>query len=245
MTVLNVENLTKSFGGLTAVDEVTFCVEENEIVGLIGPNGAGKSTTFNLIMGKLEPDTGTIAYHGERIDDLPPHERVRRGLGRTYQTPKQFQEFTVRENIRACMLPNSISVGTQLEAFGKRADKILGRVGMADRAGARPDELTPGELRRLEIAKALATDPEILLLDEVFAGITKDEAEDLAGLIRTLQSEGLTFLVVDHVMDVLMPLVDRTVVLNFGEKIAEGTAEEVVGNETVRQVYLGESSGVV
>jgi len=245
VTELNVENLTKSFGGLTAVDEVTFCVEANEIVGLIGPNGAGKSTTFNLIMGKLEPDTGTIEYHGERIDDLPPHERVRRGLGRTYQTPKQFQEFTVRENIRACMLPNSISVGTQLEAFGKRADEILKRVGMTDRAGVHPDKLTPGELRRLEIAKALATDPEVLLLDEVFAGITKDEAEDLAGLIRTLQSEGLTFLVVDHVMDVLMPLVDRTVVLNFGKKIAEGTAEEVAGNETVRQVYLGESSGVV
>lgn len=244
MTVLNVENLTRSFGGLTAVDGVAFCVEENEIVGLIGPNGAGKSTTFNLIMGTLEPDEGTIEYRGEPIEDLAPHERVQRGLGRTYQTPKQFDEFTVRENVRCCMLPNSISVSTQLDGYNDRADEIIDRVALEDQADVLPAKLTPGELRRLEIAKALATDPDLLLLDEVFAGITKDEAEDLAGLIRTLQSEGFSFLIVDHVMDVLMPLVDRTVVLNFGEKIAEGTADEVITDETVRKVYLGESSGV-
>lgn len=245
MSALDIESVTKNFGGLTAVDQVSFTVDEGEIFGLIGPNGAGKTTMFNLIMGTLTPNRGQIRYQGRRIEGEPTHERVRRGLGRTYQTPKPFREFTIRENIIACMLPNTIAIGRRIDSFTNRAIEIEKRVGLEARSDERPDKLTPSELRRLEIAKALATDPDILLLDEVFAGITKDEAQGLATLIQTLQREGLTFLVVDHVMDILMPLVDRAVVLNFGQKIAEGTAEEVVNDETVREVYLGEASEVV
>lgn len=244
MAILRVTGLTKRFGGLTAVDDVSFSVEEGEIFGLIGPNGAGKSTTFNLIMGALPLDDGRIEHRGERIETMPTHERVRRGIGRTYQTPKQFGEFTVEENIHACLLPNKVNLGTQHDGITTRATEIVERVDLTQRATDYPDKLTPGELRRLEIAKALAGDPDILLLDEVFAGITKNEARDLATLIRTLRDEGLTFLIVDHVMDVLMPLVDRSVVLNFGRKIAEGTSEDVVSNETVQEIYLGSSAGV-
>jgi branched-chain amino acid transport system ATP-binding protein len=245
VTVLEVSNLTKRFGGLTAVDDVSFSIDEGELVGLIGPNGAGKSTTFNLVMGFLEPTEGTIEYRGERIDGLDPYERVQAGLGRTFQTPKQFEEYTVWENVEACMLTNDLSFGTQRdESTDEAVDRILRRTGLTDRAGIYPDKLTPGELRRLEIAKALATDPDVLLCDEVFAGITNEEARDLADLIETLREEGLTLLLVDHVMDILMPLVDRTIVLNFGQKIAEGTTEEIVADETVQEVYLGESAGV-
>jgi branched-chain amino acid transport system ATP-binding protein len=246
MTVLDVSDLTKRFGGLTAVDDVSFDINEGEIVGLIGPNGAGKSTTFNLVMGNLKPSEGTIEYRGDRIDDMPTHERVQAGLGRTYQTPKQFDEFTVWENIEACMLSDDISFGNQADdATDADVDRILERTGLSDRADIYPDKLTPGELRRLEIAKALATDPDVLLCDEVFAGITKEEASELADLILTLSDEGLTLLLVDHVMDILMPLVDRTIVLNFGQKIAEGTTDEILSNDEVQEVYLGESSGVV
>lgn len=246
MTVLTVSNLTKRFGGLTAVDDVSFSVEEGEIVGLIGPNGAGKSTTFNLVMGMLEPSEGAIEYRGERIDEMPTHKRVQAGLGRTYQTPKQFNEFTVWENIEACMLSDALSFGHQGdESTDEAVDQILERTGLSDRAEIYPDKLTPGELRRLEIAKALATDPDVLLCDEVFAGVTNEEASELAALLENLRDEGLTLLLVDHVMDILMPLVDRTIVLHFGQKIAEGTTDEVLSNDTVQEVYLGESSGVV
>jgi branched-chain amino acid transport system ATP-binding protein len=246
VTVLAVSNLTKRFGGLTAVDDVSFSIEEGEIVGLIGPNGAGKSTTFNLVMGMLEPSEGIIEYRGDRIDEMPTYERVQAGLGRTYQTPKQFDEFTVWENIEACMLSNDLSFGRQGdESTDAAVDRILERTGLTDRADIYPDKLTPGELRRLEIAKALATDPDVLLCDEVFAGITNEEAAELAELIENLRDEGLTLLLVDHVMDILMPLVDRTIVLHFGQKIAEGTTDEILANDTVQEVYLGESSGVV
>jgi branched-chain amino acid transport system ATP-binding protein len=246
VTVLTVSNLTKRFGGLTAVDDVSFSVEEGEIVGLIGPNGAGKSTTFNLVMGMLEPSEGAIEYRGERIDEMPTHKRVQAGLGRTYQTPKQFNEFTVWENIEACMLSDALSFGHQGdESTDEAVDQILERTGLSDRAEIYPDKLTPGELRRLEIAKALATDPDVLLCDEVFAGVTNEEASELAALLENLRDEGLTLLLVDHVMDILMPLVDRTIVLHFGQKIAEGTTDEVLSNDTVQEVYLGESSGVV
>jgi branched-chain amino acid transport system ATP-binding protein len=176
MDLLRVEDLKKRFGGLTAVDSISFTVEDGEIVGLIGPNGAGKSTTFNLVMGALPADEGTIEYDGERIDELSTDARVRRGLGRTYQTPKQFQEFSVRENVRACMLPNRFRGTGGDKSYADRAEEVLERVALADRATASPGKLTPGELRRLEIGKALATDPELLLLDEVFAGITTAEA---------------------------------------------------------------------
>ncbi len=244
MSLLSVSNLTKRFGGLTAVDNVSFSVSDGEIIGLIGPNGAGKSTTFNLIMGDLEPTDGVITYSGEEIQHVPTHERVREGLGRTYQSPRHFEEFTVRENIASCTLSNDLLLDTTTESGDTSVEEILRRTGLSDQAAVYPSKLTPAELRRLEIAKALATDPDVLLCDEVFAGITTEEARELADLIETLRDEGLTLLLIDHVMEVLMPLVDRAIVLNFGQKIAEGDSDEVVANDTVREVYLGESSGV-
>jgi len=245
MSLLSVSNLTKQFGGLTAVDDISFSVSEGEIIGLIGPNGAGKSTTFNLIMGNLEPTAGTITYCGDEIQHVPTHERVRAGLGRTYQSPKQFEEFTVRENVASCTLSNDLLPTSARESDDTSVERILRRTGLTGQASAYPDKLTPAELRRLEIAKALATDPDILLCDEVFAGITTEEAQELADLVVSLRDEGLTLLLIDHVMEVLLPLVDRAIVLNFGQKIAEGNADEVVADDTVREVYLGESSGVV
>ena len=243
--MLSLEGVTKRFGGLTAVDSLSFHVDEGEIVGLIGPNGAGKSTTFNLIVGSLTPDEGSIHYRGERIDGLPTYERINRGLARTYQTPRPFSELPVRENIRAATLPNSLKTIRTRGENSERVAEVAAYVGLEDDLETLPGELTPGELRRLEIARALAREPDLLLLDEVFAGVTHEEASGLADIIEELRSEsGYTFLVVDHVMDVLMPLVDRVVAMS-GEKIAEGDPESIVRDEEVRRVYLGEQPAEV
>lgn len=240
--LLEVQNLTKTFGGLVAVDGLSFDIDRNEIMGLIGPNGAGKTTVFNLIMGVLKQDKGDIYYNGERISDLRTFQRVNLGLARTYQTPNPFSELSVANNIRACMLPNSLGVMRTKHSHQERIEDIAERVGLTTQLSRYPDELTPGDLRRLEIAKALAQDPEFLLLDEVFAGVTHEEASSLAGLIETLRDdEGYTFLVVDHVMRILMPLVDSVVVMNYGSKLAEGDPDTVAANETVREIYFGQS----
>lgn len=246
MPLLKVENIRKSFGGLTAVEDVSFELDEGEILGIIGPNGAGKTTLFDVITGALDHDAGQIKFDGEDIGVLPTYERVNRGIGRTYQTPKQFSEMTVVENVRACMLPNSLSVAQSSGQHREEAHVILKQVELNEHADASPRELTPGEARRLEIAKALAKRPRLLLLDEVFAGITREEAGDLAALVQTLRDdEGYSFLVIDHVMAVLMSLVDEALVLNFGEKITQGPPEAVVDDSVVKDVYLGESGGVV
>lgn len=243
--MLRLEGITKRFGGLTAVDSLSFHVDEGEIVGLIGPNGAGKSTTFNIVVGSLSPDQGRIFYEDERIDGLPTYQRINKGLARTYQTPRPFGELPVRENIRAATLPNSL--GT-VRSRGQNSDRVAAvaeRVGLEDDLDRFPGELTPGELRRLEIARALSRDPDMLLLDEVFAGVTHDEASGLARIIEELRSEsGYTFLVVDHVMDVLMPLVDRVIAMS-SEKIAEGEPESIVRDDEVRRVYLGDQAAEV
>lgn len=243
MALLELEAVTKQFGGLVAVDAFDMELYEGEILGLIGPNGAGKTTVFNLIMGVLRQDEGAIAFRGESITHRPTFERVEKGLARTYQTPRPFSRMSVLDNVRSSMLPNRLSVLTSRNRFQSEARAILDLVDLDERSEAAPDQLTPGELRRLEIAKALAQDPTTILLDEVFAGITYEEATKLADLIRRLRSEDeLTFLVVDHVMNVLMPLVDRVVVMNFGEKIAEGDPDSVVADDIVNEVYLGKSA---
>lgn len=238
---LTVEHVVKSFGGLTAINELSFEVDDAQIFGVIGPNGAGKTTLFNLIMGTLRLDAGAIYHDGERIDGYNTHERVNRGICRTYQIPRPFPELTVLENIRSCTLPNSLNTMRTRGSNRERAAEICEMIDLEKRADASPDELTPGELRRLEIGKALATDPSVLLLDEIFAGITHEEASVLADLILALRDErGYTILVIDHVMDMLMPLVDEVIVINFGEKVMQGTPEEVVNDPEVRSVYLGE-----
>lgn len=243
--LLRLEGITKRFGGLTAVDSLSFHVDEGEIVGLIGPNGAGKSTTFNLVVGSLTPDEGRIFYEDARIDGLPTYQRIGMGLARTYQTPRPFTELTVRENIRAATLPNSLGTVRTRGQNHERVATVAERVGLENDLDRLPGALTPGELRRLEIARALSREPDLLLLDEVFAGVTHEEASGLAAIIEELRTEsGYTFLVVDHVMDVLMPLVDRVVAMS-AQKIAEGDPESIVRDEEVRRVYLGETTAEV
>lgn len=242
--LLELDDITKTFGGLTAVDSLSFSVDEGEIVGLIGPNGAGKSTTFNLIVGALTPDSGAIRYRGEEIVGQATYERINLGIGRTYQTPQPFFELDVGENIRAATLPNELSTARTRGRNADRIQEVATLVGLEDDLDSFPDELTPGDLRRLEIARALASEPDLLLLDEVFAGITHEEAAELAELIETLRVErGYTFLVVDHVMDILMPLSDHVVAMS-GRKLIEGTPEEVVADEEVKSVYLGDSADI-
>lgn len=250
--LLEVERLTKQFGGLTAVGDLSFAVRRGEILGLIGPNGAGKSTSFNLITGALAPTSGAVRYRGERVSALPPYRIARRGLARTFQHPHLFNDMTVLENValgtygrtRAGMLASTLRLDRAEERRAQgEAYKQLQRVGLGDAAYARPGDLPLGKQRLLEIARALAADPELLLLDEPAAGLRKAEKAELAALVRRLKGEGVTVLFVDHDMELVMNLVDRVVVMNYGERLAEGTPAEVRVNPKVVEAYLGGVQG--
>ncbi|NPA91410.1 MAG: ABC transporter ATP-binding protein [Chloroflexi bacterium] len=248
--LLDIRNLSRHFGGLKAVDGVSFQVNEGEIVGLIGPNGAGKTTLFNLISGFLKPTAGEIYFRGLPIHGKRPNAIARLGVGRTFQIVKPFGELSVRDNVLAGMGHN---IYPSLQAFLHvyhtptaiaRANDILENVGLAAYADARADTLPIGLQRRLEIARALALSPILLLLDESAAGLTHQEAEDLAALIRDLRDRGITILLVEHNMRFAMNLCERIVVLNQGRILAEGTPEEIQTNPAVIEAYLGHS-GVV
>ena len=237
--LLEAKGLTKSFGRLLAVKNLSFHVEEGESLGLIGPNGSGKTTFFNLIMGSLKQDSGEVFFREKEISKLPIHERVKKGIARTYQIPRPFAEMTVSENIHISTIQDKI-----LESMRRRADsevegKIAESVGLKERISMYPHELSMGDLRRLELAKVLATERKIALLDEIFAGLTVAEIAQISELIRRKRDEGLTFIIVSHDLRALAPLVDRVVVICFGELIAEGTYQEIVNDEKVRQAYLG------
>lgn len=235
--ILEVKNLTRLFGGLRAVDDLTFSVKPGEIFGIIGPNGAGKTTTFNMIAGSLEPTEGTIVYKGEEIGGLLPHSVCIKGVGRTFQITQSFPNLTALE---------TVMVGAFLrykspEDAKKRALDILEVVGLIERANVLTLNLTLADLKRLEIAKALATDPEIVLLDEVIAGLTDVEIDQVTSLIKKINAEtGITFIVIEHVMKAIMELCDRVLVLNFGQQISEGTPVEVTSDPDVIDAYLGQ-----
>lgn len=240
--ILEVRDLRKNFGGIHALRGLTFKVDEGETLGMIGPNGAGKTTVFNLIMNELRPSGGEIWFQGENISRLATHTRVKRGIARTYQVPKPFSEMSVVENIRVSMAPDDLwklISGRPDEA----AERDIGRsVGFTDRQIAvLPSELSMGDLRRLEMARNIAVQPKLLLLDEVFAGLTLGEIAQISTLlVEKKQKEGLTYIIVSHDLRALAPLVDRVLVLSFGEVIAEGTFEEVIKDEGVREAYLGQ-----
>ena len=234
--LLEVQGVSKRFGGLTAVREVDFTMAEGELVGLIGPNGAGKTTLFSLLSGFLHPDEGRIRFADIDLDGLTPERRCRLGLTRTFQLVKPFANMTVEENV---MVGAFVRVGTPRAARAE-ASRILALTGLASLARSRAGTLPVEQRKRLEVARALATRPRLLLLDEVFAGLNPTEINGMVAFLETLHAERMTLLVIEHVMAVIMRVSERIVVLHHGEKIAEGAPAEVVRNRRVVDAYLGE-----
>jgi branched-chain amino acid transport system ATP-binding protein len=249
-SILQVERLTKRFGGLTAVSNLGFEVHEGEILGLIGPNGAGKSTTFNLIAGAYAPDTGEIHFLGEALSGLRPHEIARRGIMRTFQHNRPFDGMSVLENVligaHTRFKGNLFSRSFALEEAEqrRRAEALVDFVGLAELCHASVDRLSFGQGRLLEIARALAGEPKLLLFDEPAAGLTLAEAERIAAVIRGIAARGIAVLLIEHDMHFLLPLAHRVVVLNFGAKIAEGTPEQVRSHPAVVDAYLGDAAAL-
>ncbi|WP_254522546.1 ABC transporter ATP-binding protein [Natrinema caseinilyticum] len=237
MSLLEVDSLTKTFGGLVAVDDFSFEVDRGEIVGLIGPNGSGKSTVFNCIMGLYDVTEGSIRFDGGDITDDSTHQVVNEGLSRVSQESNPIDSMSVAGNIELFTLPNSI-VSLRGGASEAEIYEYAARIDIEDKLHEMPDELPHADIRRLEIAKALATDPEMLLLDEPFAGMNQAEIGELAAQIERFREDGMTMVVVDHNMGGLMELVDRVVVLNNGDFLASGTPDQIAANEAVQEAYL-------
>ena len=237
---LSIDGLTKRFGGLTAVDDLSFEVRDGEILGFIGPNGAGKSTVFNCIMGVYAPNDGRVSLRGEDVTGKDTHAIVNRGLARVSQESNPIPDRTAADNIKIFTLPNSL-LSFRAGASREEIRQIAATVGIEDHLDALPGSMAHADTRRLEIAKAIATDPDTLLLDEPFAGMNQAEIRDLSERIRALRDEGMTIVVVDHNMKGLMALVDRVIVLNEGRKLADGSPESVANDERVQQAYLAGS----
>lgn len=229
-------SVTRRFDGLVANDSIDLDVKRGEILGLIGPNGAGKSTLFNLIAGAFPVSFGVIEFDGLDITPLPAAKRCQLGIARTYQVPRSFDSMSVVENVTVGAFVRYPGVS---QARAKALD-VLDYVGLAAYADASAADLTPPQKRRLEVARALATEPKLLLLDEVLTGLTPSEAAAGVDLIRKVRETGVTIVMVEHVMEVVMPLVDRAVVLHLGKVLAEGLPKEVVRDEKVIAAYLGD-----
>lgn len=234
--VLETSGLTKRFGGLTAVDNLNLYVEEGEAVGLIGPNGAGKTTAFNLISGAYKPTEGTVTFLGKDITPLPAPEVCKRGIGRTFQVVRPFGGLTVLENV---MVGGFAHTNKTAESRKIAAD-VLRLVGMDHIANRKAKDLTLPQRKRLEIAKALATQPKLLLLDEVLAGLNPTEIEEAILLIRKIKSTGVSILMIEHVLQATMAICSRIYVLDYGKLIATGSPQEVTSNPDVIKAYLGD-----
>lgn len=238
---LEITNLVKNFGGLTATDNLSFSIDAGASVGLIGPNGAGKTTVFSQIMGEYQQTSGAIKLDGYDISLLSTPARIKRGISRTYQVPRPFSEMTIAENIRVGFMPDSIF---EMILKGPNREQELDTaysVGFTESDLERkPAELSMGDLRKLEMARTLATKPKVMLLDEVFAGLTVGEISVISDLVQKLRADGMTFLIVSHDLKALEPLVDSAVAINYGKLIAEGSYSDVMSTEAVRASYLGE-----
>jgi len=238
--LLTVTGISKSFRGLKAVSQASLTVPQGGIVSLIGPNGAGKTTCFNMIAGVFKPDEGSILFDGRSIAGLRPDQICHAGIGRTFQIVKPFKDLTALENVIVGALRNESS--TQIAR--KKAEGVLDQLGMLDKRNQPAAQLTLPERKRLEVARALATDPKLLLLDEVMAGLRPTETDQMVAVFRDLNRKGLTILLIEHVMRAVMALSQHVVVLHHGQVIADGAPEQVVRDPAVLECYLGEEADV-
>lgn len=232
--ILEVKDVSKSFGGTKALSRVSLQVSRGELVGIIGPNGSGKTTLFNVITGVFPSDRGTVLYNGEDISGLKSHRICKMGLARTFQVVQPFGNLSVFDTVVVGALNRR-----SMQEAKETVLPILEQVGLKEKAKAKRSEMTGADLKALELAKALATGANAILLDEVMAGLTPSETHRMIGIVRELRRNGITFVLVEHVMAVIMELAERLIVLNFGEKIAEGTPKEIVDDPRVIECYLG------
>ncbi len=241
--ILEVNGLGKRFGGFVALECINIAVENGERLGLIGPNGSGKSTLVNCLSGTLHHDAGSIAFDGRAIDGLPAYQRTRLGLARSFQLPKPFRSLSLIDNLR---IPLLYTVNARHDghltsaAIGERCKTLLADVGLADKALHLPRDLTQVEMRKLELARAVATQPRLLFADEAMAGLSPSEVEEIIAVLLRLNEQGITIVLIEHIMRAVMSFSSRLVVLVAGQKIADGAPQEAIRNPEVERAYLGE-----
>jgi branched-chain amino acid transport system ATP-binding protein len=236
MPVLSVVRVNKHFGGVVAVKDLSFDVQAGEVIGLMGPNGAGKTTLINIISGEYKPDSGTVTFKGNNITGLPPHKVCHQGIGRTYQMPQPFSKLTVLQNIAVAAI---FGRGLGKSAAEDEAAHVLDLVGLSEKKDRFAGDLEEISLKRLELARGLATHPTLLMIDELAAGLTEAEIPPVLDLLKEINELGITLILIEHVMKVMMRAVDRIVVMDGGTKIAEGKPSEVMENRKVIEAYFG------
>ncbi|OGO19586.1 MAG: ABC transporter ATP-binding protein [Chloroflexi bacterium RBG_16_50_11] len=241
MHLLEGKGVSIHFGGLMAVSDVDFYVDEGEVVGLIGPNGAGKTTLFNLISAALQPKPGEIRFKGQKINGFKPYKICRLGIARTFQIVKVFGSLPVIENVRIGSLFGSAGRISPAD-IDRKVSELLEFMGLSDVAYTPVKDLTLAHQKRLEVARALATQPSLLMLDELMAGLNPTELNEAMELVKKIRDSGITIIMIEHVMKAIMNICDRIIVLNYGKKLAEGTPQEIANSKTVIEVYLGEKS---